>query len=218
MAVRIGLVHSVLPAISAVEAMFEKHWPDAERASLYDQSLYLDLNPDRSMPPKVVERVGDLVRHSARAGADAILCTGSIFGPAIEAAREDIDIPVLTSFEALIETAFDTGSRFALVATDPGTNKMLGQDLQRHADANNQTLETETIFVDEAVALLSKGNQAGHDELVVEAAAGAGPCDAMLLGQFSMGPTKSLVEERTGLPVLDAPETAVLKLKSLLGS
>ncbi|HAT35319.1 MAG TPA: arylsulfatase [Rhodospirillaceae bacterium] len=206
----------MLPAIGAVEAMFEKHWPDAERASLYDQSLYLDLNPDRSMPPAVVERVGDLVGHCVKAGADAILCTGSLFGPAIEAARENLDMPVLTSFEALIETAFETGNRFALVATDPGTNKMLGQDLQRHADAHGQSLETETIFVDEAMKLLSAGDQAGHDDLVVDAAAGAGRCDAMLLGQFSMGPTKPLVEARTGLPVLDAPETAVLKLKSLL--
>jgi Asp/Glu/hydantoin racemase len=215
MSIRIGLVHSVLPAIGAVEAMFEKHWPEAERASLYDQSLYLDLNPDRSMPPKVFERVADLVRHAHKAGADAVLCTGSLFGPAIEAARADMDIPVLTSFEALIESAFGHGGRFALIATDPGTNKMLGIDLQRHADDNGLGLETETIFVDKAMAKLSKGDQKGHDDLVVAAAAGAAPCDAMLLGQFSMGPTKPLVAERTGLPVLDAPEAAVLKLKAL---
>ena len=216
MPLRIGLIHSVLPAIGAVEAMFEKHWPEAERASLYDQSLYLDLNPDRSMPPIVVERVGDLVRHAHKAGADAILCTGSLFGPAIEAARADMDIPVLTSFEALIETAFKQGNRFALIATDPGTNRMLGQDLERYATETWKPIETEVIYVENATALLSKGDQAGHDALVVNAAAKAGPCDAMLLGQFSMGPTKPLVAERTGLPVLDAPEAAVLKLKSIL--
>jgi len=216
MPIRIGLVHSVLPAIGAVEAMFKKHWPDVERASLFDQSLYLDLNPDRSMPPIVFERVADLVRHAYKAGADAILCTGSLFGPAIEAVRQDMDIPVLTSFEALIETAFEQGSNFALVATDPGTNKMLGQDLDRYAKAHDKPLETETIFVDNATPLLSQGDQAGHDELVVAGALKAGPCDAVLLGQFSMGPTKPLVIEATGLPVLDAPEAAVLKLKSLL--
>ncbi len=216
MPVRIGLIHSVLPAIGAVEAMFEKHWPDAERASLFDQSLYLDLNSDRSMPPMVFERVADLVHHSQRAGADAILCTGSLFGPAIEAAREHLDIPVLTSFEALIESAFEYGNKFALVATDPGTNNMLNQDLARYAAEQGQPLETEAIYVENAMPLLSKGDQNGHDDLVVKAAAGAGTCDAMLLGQFSMGPTKPLVVEKTGLPVLDAPETAVLKLKSLL--
>ena len=56
MAVRIGLIHSVLPAITAVESMFEKHWPEAQRASIYDQSLYIDLNSDRTMPPKVMLR------------------------------------------------------------------------------------------------------------------------------------------------------------------
>jgi Asp/Glu/hydantoin racemase len=216
MPIRIGLIHSVLPAIGAVEAMFEKHWPEVERASLYDQSLYLDLNPDRSMPPIVVERVGDLVRHAYKAGADAILCTGSLFGPAIEAARADLDIPVLTSFEALIETACNQGNRFTLIATDPGTNRMLGQDLERYATEASKTIETEVLYVENATALLSNGDQAGHDALVVEAAANAGPCDAILLGQFSMGPTKPLVAERTGVPVLDAPEAAVLKLKSIL--
>ena len=52
MAVRIALIHSVLPAINAVEKMFEKHWPEAQLASIYDQSLYIDLNPDRTMPEK----------------------------------------------------------------------------------------------------------------------------------------------------------------------
>lgn len=216
MPVRIGLIHSVLPAISAVEAMFEKHWPDTQRASLFDQSLYLDLNPDRSLPPNVVERVADLVRHAHKAGADAILCTGSLFGTAIETVRQDVDIPVLTSFEALIEKAFQQGSKFTLVATDPGTNKMLSHDLERYATAHDKFLETETIFVEDAMQLLSQGNQAGHDQLVVTGALKAEPCDAILLGQFSMGPTKPLVIEATGSPVLDAPETAVLKLKSLL--
>ena len=171
MPVRIGLIHSVLPAINAVEAMFEKHWPDAQRASLFDQSLYSGfLNPDRSMPTIVFERVADLVRHSYKTGADAILCTGSLFGAAIETTRQDIDIPVLTSFEALIETAFEQGNKFALIATDPGTNKTLSNDLERYAAVDRKPLETEAIFVDNAMPLLSNGNQAEHDQLVVSGA------------------------------------------------
>ena len=123
---------------------------------------------------------------------------------------------MLTSFEALIETACEQGSKFALVATDPGTNKTLSDDLERYAAAHRKPIEMETIYVDNAMSLLANGNQAEHDKLVVSGALKAGPCDAMLLGQFSMGPTKPLVIKATGLPVLDAPETAVLKLKSLL--
>ena len=216
MAVRIGLIHSVLPAIAAVESMFEKHWPEAQPASIYDQSLYIDLNPDRTMPPKVVERVQSLVDHCVAADADAILCTGSLFGPAIEAARRGIDIPIITSFEALIEKAFNVGNRFALIATDPGTNKMLQKDLQLYAKKKKKDpIETEAIFVDKAMTLLSNGDQKEHDKLVVDAAARTKECDALLLGQFSMGPTKPLVEERIKVPVLDAPESAVLKLKNI---
>lgn len=214
MAVRIALIHSVLPAINAVEKMFEKHWPEAQLASIYDQSLYIDLNPDRTMPEKVVERIDKLVKHCRDASADAILCTGSLFGPAVEAAREGISIPILTSFEALIETAFKTGNNFTLIATDPGTNKMLQRDMQLYANKEKQTLQTEAIFVDQAMSLLSSGDQQGHDELVMNAALQAQKCDAILLGQFSMGPTKPLIEAKINLPVLDAPETAVIKLKN----
>ena len=216
MAVRIGLIHSVLPAITAVESMFEKHWPNAQRASIYDQSLYIDLNSDRTMPPKVMRRVEDLVNHCVAADADAILCTGSLFGKAIEIARNEIDIPVLTSFEALVETAFMAGTRFALIATDPGTNKLLDQDLQIYAKKNKKpTPRTEAVFVESAMTLISGGDQKGHDTLVTNAAAKTTDCDAILLGQFSMGPTKPLIEDQVTIPVLDAPESAVLKLRDM---
>ncbi|MEE2933959.1 MAG: aspartate/glutamate racemase family protein [Pseudomonadota bacterium] len=216
MAVRIGLIHSVLPAITAVESMFEKHWPEAERTSIYDQSLYIDLNSDRTMPPKVMLRVKNLVKHCVAADADAILCTGSLFGEAIEIARKEVDIPVLTSFEALVETAFMAGNRFALIATDPGTNRLLGRDLQRYAKKNNKpNPQTEAVFVESAMTLISTGDQKGHDALVVNAAAKTKDCDAILLGQFSMGPTKPLIEDQARTPVLDAPESAVLKLKKI---
>ena len=216
MAVRIGLIHSVLPAITAVESMFEKHWPEAQRASIYDQSLYIDLNSDRTMPPKVMLRVKNLVKHCVAADADAILCTGSLFGKAIEIARKEVDIPVLTSFEALVEKAFMAGNRFALIATDPGTNRLLDQDLQSYAKKNNKpNPQTEAVFVESAMTLISTGDQKGHDALVVNAAAKTKDCDAILLGQFSMGPTKPLIEDQARTPVLDAPESAVLKLKKI---
>jgi hypothetical protein len=42
-------------------------------------------------------------------------------------------------------------------------------------------------------------------------------CDAIALGQFSLARAKPLVEQVTGKPVLTTPDSAVLKLKRLLG-
>ena len=215
MAVRIGLVHSVLPAIGAVEAAFDEIWPTPDRANLLDQSLYMDLAPDRSMTPEIYRRVAALLRYSAEAGADAILVTGSLFGPAVVEGRRDLDIPVLTSFDGLIDEAFAMGDRFATVSTDPGTNRMLAAEIEQRAGEAGKSVVLDPVHVDEAMALLQAGDRARHDALVVEAAGDLDPCDAILLGQFSMGPTRPLVAERTGRPVLGAPEAAVRKLRAL---
>ena len=80
---RIGLVHSVIPAIRAVEDAFEKLWPAARTTSIYDQSTYQDLGPNRSLTPEIYRRIAALLRYSADCGVDAILVTGSLFGPAV---------------------------------------------------------------------------------------------------------------------------------------
>jgi len=215
MTTRIGLVHSVIPAIRAVEDAFEKIWPSARTTSIFDQSTYQDLGPDRSLTPEIYRRIAALLRYSADCGTDAILVTGSLFGPAAVEGRKALDIPVLTSFDGLIDEALATGSRFTMIATDPGTNRMLEAELRDRADQAGKPVELNPVFVPDAMSLLQGGDRESHDRLVVEAAAKAGDCDAILLGQFSMGPTKAQVAARTGLPVLDAPEAAVRKLRAL---
>ncbi len=211
--IRIGLIHSVLPAIAAVDAALRDLWPEAEAASLYDQSLYIDLAEDRSLTPAHFDRIAQLLRYSAGCGADAILVTGSLFGPAVVAAREEFDIPVLTSFDALIDRAFSLGSRFTMLATDPGTNQMLGAELTRRAEVDGRDVSFNAHHIAGATERLQQGDQAGHDRMVVEQAEAAAPGDAILLGQFSMGPTRPLVQARVDCPVLDAAEAAVHKLR-----
>ncbi|MFM8615232.1 MAG: arylsulfatase, partial [Alphaproteobacteria bacterium] len=68
-----------------------------------------------------------------------------------------------------------------------------------------------------ALAALDAGDLATHDRLAAEAARDLADCDAIALGQFSLARAKALVEQATGKPVLTTPDSAVLKLKRLLG-
>jgi hypothetical protein len=54
--------------------------------------------------------------------------------------------------------------------------------------------------------------------LAAEAARDLADCDAIALGQFSLARAKPLVEQATGKPVLTTPDSAVMKLKRLLGA
>lgn len=215
MPVRIGLVHSVVPAIRAVEDAFARIWPAARTTSIYDQSTYQDLGPDRSLTPEIYRRIAALLRYSADCGVDAILVTGSLFGPAAAEGRKSLNIPVLTSFDGLIDEALALGTRFNTVATDSGTNRMLAAAMRERAETAGKTIDLTPVYVAEAMGLLQGGDRDAHDRLVVEAAAAAEACDAILLGQFSMGPTRPLVEAQTGRPVLDAADAAVRKLRAI---
>lgn len=215
MTTKIGLIHSVIPAIAAVEAAFAEIWPDARPVSLYDESLYIDLAPDRSLTPPIYERMKRLLAYSADSGASAILVTGSLFGPAVLEGKKGLNIPVLTSFDGLIDEALAAGSSLASISTDPGTNRMLRAELERCAAEAGKTITLSETHVPNATALLNAGDRAAHDSLVVDAAEAAGSCDAILLGQFSMGPTRPLVAQRTGRPTLGAPEAAVRKLRHM---
>lgn len=218
MMVRIGLIHAVVPAIGSVEAAFDAIWPEAEPASLYDQSLYLDLAPDRSLTPVIHQRIGALIQYCVHGGADAVLVTGSLFGPAVRQARATHSIPILTSFEAMIGEALALGDHFNLLATSAGTNSLLQAELMDAGQAAGKTLRLADTFVPDAMDMVQRGDQAGHDRLVLEAAGKLGECDAILLGQFSMAPVRPRIEDRTGRPTLDPAEAAVRKLKSLFAT
>ena len=76
----------------------------------------------------------------------------------------------------------------------------------------------DVILAEGALAALDAGDLATHDRLAAEAARDLADCDAIALGQFSLARAKALVEQATGKPVLTTPDSAVVKLKRLLGA
>jgi hypothetical protein len=55
-----------------------------------------------------------------------------------------------------------------------------------------------------------------HDQLVLARAKTLADCDVIMLGQFSMARSQSMVAEVIGKTVLSSPDSAVLKLKKML--
>lgn len=215
---RIGLVHALHASIAPIEHAFLESWPEAETVSLYDQSLYADFNKTRSVTPDIFRRIESLLRFSRETGAEAILFTGSLFGEPVEAAREKMDIPVLTAYEAMIEEAFATAERprLGMLSTAAGTGDMMSADIKEYAAANDREYDLDARFVAGAIDALLWGDREEHDELVVAAAAQMVDCDALLLAQFSMAPVAKRLPQVEGRRVLSSPGSAVAKLKRLI--
>lgn len=211
---RIALIHALKHSIAPIEAEFARSWPGPALANLLDDSLSADLAREGRLTPAMTERFRRLARYAADTGAQGILFTCSAFGPCIEAcARELAPLPVLKPNEAMVEEAVAavaaTGGRIGLLATFAGTLASMPAEFPA-----GQPLETR--LADGALAALDRGDAAGHDQKIAEAALGLRDCAIVALAQFSMARAADSVARASGRPVLTTPASAVRKLRRLL--
>jgi Asp/Glu/hydantoin racemase len=215
---RIALIHATPVAIEPIAGTFRRLWPEARTTNLLEDSLAPDLAEAGRITEDIVERFVTLARYTRRCGADAVLFTCSAFGPAIEAARAALDIPVLKPNEAMLEEALASGTRIALLATFAPSIPALKRELEQMARQRNLQLEITTQTIPAALTALHAGLAGEHDRLIARASEELDGCDALILGQFSMASAAGLIPERAGRKVLTSPVSAVMRLKSLFAA
>jgi len=116
---RVGAIHALAASIEPTQAAFDRVWKEADVAHLMDGSLYLDRSRGTAGPEEIAARIDRLIRHSAASGAQGILFTGSFFGAAVRQARASVNVPVLTSFDGVIERALGLGQPLVVLSTAP---------------------------------------------------------------------------------------------------
>jgi hypothetical protein len=215
---RIALIHALAHSPPPIEAAFARLWPEVRRTNLLDDSLSADLARDGALTPAMTERFLTLARYAANTGADAILFTCSAFGPCIEACAEALaPMPVLKPNEAMIEEALALAGprgRIGLMASFAPTLASMPPEFA--AAAPGMTLVP--CLAEGSLAALDRGDGAEHDRLAALAAATLKDCDAIALSQFSLSRAAEAVAQATGKKVLTTPDSAVRKLKRLLGA
>lgn len=220
---RIALVHATPLAVEPIRAAFERHWPQARRMNLLDDSLSVDRAEAGRLTEAMVQRFTDLASYAQRAGCGGILFTCSAFGPAIEAAGRATGLPTLKPNEAMFEQALARQAggralRLGLVATFQASIASMGHELEAMAKARGQAIELRSVFVPEAMDDLARGHAGEHHRKVAEAAATLAGCDAVMLAQFSMAPARSDAQAQLSCPVLSSPDCAVLALRQRMGN
>jgi Asp/Glu/hydantoin racemase len=202
-------------AIEPVAYVFRELWPQARVTHLLDDSLPADLTAAGAITPAMIERFKAMARYCESCGADAVLFTCSAFGAAIDAAKQAVKVPVLKPNEAMLEEALAAGPDLALLATFEPSIPSLKREIEELATSRGIKLKLKTRAVPAAIAALQKGRAAEHDQLIAAAAAEIGPCDALVLGQFSMARAATGIPAKAGRKVLTSPHSAVTRLKHL---
>jgi Asp/Glu/hydantoin racemase len=218
---RIVLIHALRDSQVPTWAAFAKGWPEAEIHNLLDDSLSADLAAEGSLKRDMIERFLTLGRYAAGTAAqghktDAILFTCSAFGPAIDAVKKDLAIPVLKPNEAAFEQALACGHRIGLLVTFAPALPAMQSELEAMAKARNIPLQFTGRVAEGALAALQAGRPEEHDRLVAATAAEMPPLDALVLGQFSLARAAPTIAPVKGRAVFTTPEAAVAKLKGLV--
>lgn len=215
---RIALIHATPLAVEPIRAAFERHWPQARRMNLLDDSLSVDRAQDGHLTDAMVRRFTDLAGYAQRTGCDAILFTCSAFGPAIEAAGRATGLPTLKPNEAMFEQALALAPagrplRLGLLATFEASIASMAAELQQLARERAVPIELHSVFVPQAMDDLAQGRAADHHRRIAEAARPLADCDALMLAQFSMAAAAPAVQAQCPCAILSSPDCAVLALR-----
>lgn len=210
---RIALIHALAHSVEPINAEMARTWPEAIRMNLLDDSLSADLDREgRGLDAAMHQRFETLAAYAESTGARGILFTCSAFGPCIEAvAARRPHMPVLKPNEAMIADVAATDGPVGLIASFAPTLVSMPPEFPPH-------VHLVTALAEGAMDALDRGDGAGHDRRVVQAARQlqAQGCRAIALAQFSMARAAGAVADATGMPVFTTPGSAVGLLRRRL--
>lgn len=218
---RVALIHATPLAIQPIQDAFARHWPQARRMNLLDDSLSSDRAQTPTLTQGMVQRFVDLARYAQDTGCAGILFTCSAFGPAIEAAGRNTGLPTLKPNEAMFEQALATQRgplKLALLATFEASLSPMTWELQQMAQQRGIDMQLRTAFVPQAMDDLAQGRPEDHHRKIAAAARQFADCDAVMLAQFSMAAAQPVVQAELPCPVLASPDCAVLALQQRIAA
>lgn len=207
---RIALIHATRLSMDPIDLALQRHWPQASRMHLLDESLSVDRARDGRLTEAMVRRFETLALYARDCGCDGLLFTCSAFGPAIEAAGRACGLPTHKPNQAMFNDALAAGGRVALVATFEPSIGSMSDEFSRQAPG----VPLRTVHVPGAMESLARGDAATHDAAIAEAVATLEDVDTVMLAQFSIARARAAAQARTRARVLTSPDCAVLAMRA----
>jgi Asp/Glu/hydantoin racemase len=212
---RVVMIHAVAGSIHPAETAFRDEFPDAELVNVMDDSLLTDYGD--SINSRLRRRMSQLICYCAEHGADAVGLACSVYAPVVESARHLVDIPVLSSYEAVMDDAVSYGSRIGIIASVAATLRDSEYYLRQTAKQRGLTVDPQLLLDEDLMQLMKVAGQEEFRQRLSGAVRRMAPgLDAILLSQFSMATALSDLREVTDLPLLSAPHSSARRFKQLL--
>jgi aspartate/glutamate racemase len=208
----IGIVHATRNSLEPVNQVFAARLgQDATILNFLDEAMLAVTQADGALAPDVVRRMQNILVSAQEAGAAIIVASCTSLAPAIEAAREQVHVPVVRVDVPLAVEAVSRFQRVAVVVTAATAIVPFRELLEATASTCGKTIETSFRLCPGAFSALSDGDSGLHDTIVLDtitvlAAQGA---EAILLPQPSTARVTRKVPRDLGIAVLSSLDATV---------
>jgi Asp/Glu/hydantoin racemase len=217
---RVALLHTSLVFINVVptiKEMFEELMPDVEVVDFIDATILADLQSTGQIDASHVKRMTHLAQAAEDSGAEVIFSLCSSLGPTIDYARQTVDTDIIKIDDAMASVAVEKASNIGVLATVMTTLGPTIDLIKSKGEASGKQIKVVPKLAEGAFDILMAGDQATHDQMVLEAAQSiSDEVDLLVFAQASMTRLAPMVSDATGLEVLTSPRLGVESVKIYL--
>ncbi|ABS03963.1 aspartate/glutamate racemase family protein [Kineococcus radiotolerans] len=209
----VALISATPASIPPVTAAFADAFPDAVLWNILDDRLLPEAEQRGGVTDELAQRMGRLIEHAVREGADAVLLTCSLYGPVTAALREAAPVPLLPPDGAAFDAVLRSGHRrILLVASNPASMNDSRRRLLQQAASEGLQVEVDAVVVPGAVRPALEGDQEALTEALYSALLPAlaehPDTGAVLLAQYSLAPAAPALASELGRRVYSSPQAA----------
>jgi Asp/Glu/hydantoin racemase len=217
---KLALIHTATINATTITQLCKEAMPDVEVFNIVDESLLKNTIEAQALTPTTYRRLATYLESAEAAGADAILVTCSSIGPAVDAGRPLVNIPVLRIDQAMADEAVRLGQRIGVIATLSTTLAPTAALVQASATAQGKTIEMITYLCNGAFDAVMSGDTATHDQLVTSGLHELmDQVDVIVLAQATMArvvATLPAAEKR--VPILSSPRLGVAAAREVMAA
>ncbi len=207
---KIGVIHTSPATVELFGRLLRERIPGASVINLLDDSILPELRDNGNDLSAVEPRWRDYARIVSARGVDIVLNACSTIGAMGERVQADIPQPIVRVDAAMAAEAVRRGDRIGVLATLATTLGPTSSLIRATAEAAGRTVSVAAELVEGAYPALMAGDQAGHDDLVLNAMArSAAANDVVVLAQASMARAATRLDAAAAAKILSSPAFAV---------
>ena len=215
---KLALIHTGSFLAPVFTEMCKSTMPDVEIFNIVDESLIQNTIAANELTPLTSRRLAGYIESAEDAGADVVLVTCSSIGPAVEAARPFVGVPVLRIDEPMADEAVRMARKIGVIATLPTTLEPTRGLIEARAALQRRDIEIATHLCTGAFDAVASGDTATHDRLVREGLlALMKEVEVIVLAQASMARVvETLSDDEKTVPILSSPQLGIDAAKTTI--